>query len=88
MSLSPHKRAWLRLFLSCIVIFGASFLVRTFLVPELPTSWTVELAFVLHAAELFGGFGAILLALAALGATIYPRRKTCTVKITEQSRRV
>ena len=75
MSLSPHKRAWLRLFVSCIVIFGASFFARAVLLPESQASWTMQLAYLLRAAELFSGFGAILLALAALSATIYPRRR-------------
>jgi hypothetical protein len=88
MSLSPHKRAWLRLFLACIAILSASLVARGILIAEPQTWWTARLGVLLRGAELFAGFGAILLALAALSATIYPRRKAARAKIAAQRGRV
>ena len=82
MSPNPQRRAWSRLFLLCLVVYGAAFAARQIFAPgivpvafaeEAQSSFAVQLAFLLRAIEMIAGLSGILLLIAAFGALVNAR---------------
>jgi hypothetical protein len=87
MSPNPQTRAWWQLFVLCLAVYGAAFMVRQVFAPgivpvafaeEAQSSLAVQLAFLLRAIEMTAGLSGILLLIAAFGALVNARAGKAT----------